>query len=72
MTGTTDGLGNSTVAAMQCSGASPCPGITIKDVSLTNAENGNVSAAYLCENVINQEGFACTGNVTAASQAFVG
>ena len=67
--GTTGPIGNGTVSAMQCSGASPCPNITLEDISLALSDSGDASTQYLCDNVVEQQGFSCTGNVTAASQA---
>lgn len=48
------------VASMQCSGAAPCDGISIRDVDFEKSD-GSTPAQYLCSNVVRPDGFACTG-----------
>ncbi|KAK4505416.1 hypothetical protein PRZ48_003379 [Zasmidium cellare] len=54
-------MNNSYVAALQCSGAVPCPGISIENVDLTVVDTGKLATGYLCSNVSNPIGFTCTG-----------
>lgn len=49
------------VAAVQCSAARPCTGIEIKDINIVDTVNGTAPASYLCDNVVDPQGFACTG-----------
>ncbi|KAK8069180.1 glycoside hydrolase family 28 protein [Apiospora phragmitis] len=49
------------VAAVQCSAAKPCTGIEIKNIDIVDTVNGTAPANYLCDNVVDPQGFACTG-----------
>lgn len=51
------------VAVLQCSAASPCRGVSIEGVRLTDMVNGTVPAEYLCDSVVAPQGFGCTGPV---------
>ncbi|KAI0317344.1 pectin lyase-like protein [Amylostereum chailletii] len=53
----TGSVATSTLAALQCSGLAPCPGITIADVNLTFGGGGN--GVVNCSNVVDPEGFEC-------------
>jgi galacturan 1,4-alpha-galacturonidase len=48
------------VASMQCSGAAPCEGISIRNTLFT-ARTGATAGQYLCSNVEGPDGFECTG-----------
>lgn len=48
------------VASMQCSGAAPCTGISIRNV-MFSANTGATARQYLCSNVEDPSGFECTG-----------
>ena len=48
------------VASMQCSGAAPCTGISIRNV-MFSANTGATARQYLCSNVEDPNGFECTG-----------
>ncbi|KAI0317352.1 pectin lyase fold/virulence factor [Amylostereum chailletii] len=54
----TGSVATNTLAALQCSGSAPCPGITIADVNVTFGGGG--SGAVSCSNVVDPEGFECT------------
>lgn len=49
------------VAELQCSGASPCTGMTIEAIDIVDLVNGTAPSQYLCGNVSEPIGFACTG-----------
>ncbi|KAI1076246.1 glycoside hydrolase family 28 protein [Whalleya microplaca] len=49
------------VASLQCSAASPCPGIEIEDINILDTVNNTAPANYLCDNVVVPTGFQCTG-----------
>ncbi|KUI67568.1 Alpha-L-rhamnosidase rgxB [Cytospora mali] len=49
------------VAELQCSGASPCTGIVIEGIAIIDSVNGTRPANYLCDSVVDQTGFNCTG-----------
>ncbi|KAF4308536.1 Glycoside hydrolase family 28 [Botryosphaeria dothidea] len=49
------------VAAIQCSAASPCTGITIEGIDLLDTVNGTSPYNYLCDHVEGPTGFNCTG-----------
>lgn len=48
------------VASMQCSGEVPCTDISIRD-SMFKVNDGPIAKQYLCSNVVNPDGFECTG-----------
>lgn len=48
------------VASMQCSGEVPCTGISIRDL-LFKVNDDAVANQYLCSNVVEPDGFECTG-----------
>jgi galacturan 1,4-alpha-galacturonidase len=48
-------------AEMQCSGDSPCTGITIEGIDLVDSVNSTRPSQYLCSNVEIPIGFNCTG-----------
>lgn len=48
------------VALLQCSGASPCKGIKIRDINV-KLSNGKKISGYLCDYVEKISGFKCTG-----------
>jgi galacturan 1,4-alpha-galacturonidase len=48
------------VASMQCSGAAPCTGLSIRDVYF-KVNGGATAKQYLCSNVVRPDGFKCTG-----------
>ncbi|KAL3419434.1 exo-rhamnogalacturonase b [Phlyctema vagabunda] len=49
------------IASLQCSAASNCTDITIRDVGLALA-NGTAASGYNCNNAVDIHGFACTGS----------
>ncbi|GAB7363863.1 hypothetical protein MBLNU230_g4427t1 [Neophaeotheca triangularis] len=60
----------SAVASLQCSAASPCYGITIKDIDLVERDTGAPVDRYLCEAVEEPTiGFNCTGPVEIENPA---
>jgi galacturan 1,4-alpha-galacturonidase len=55
MTGNTLG---SQLASLQCSGATPCPGIAIVDFHVTTGSKSNHT--YQCSNIVHPIGFTCS------------
>lgn len=53
----------STVASLQCSAVKPCTNITLTDISVQES-NGTEASQYLCQNVVDNKGFSCTGPVS--------
>ncbi|KAK2606875.1 hypothetical protein N8I77_005598 [Diaporthe amygdali] len=51
---------NKNVASFQCSAVAPCTDIGIYDINVTFT-NGTAAKDYLCGNVVNPQGFECTG-----------
>ncbi|KAF2162971.1 glycoside hydrolase family 28 protein [Zasmidium cellare ATCC 36951] len=49
------------VVSFQCSGAAPCTGLSISNNGFTVSSNGSVPSRYLCDNVVDPQGFECTG-----------
>lgn len=50
-----------TVATLQCSAAAPCPGIELFNNTLESLGTNQTAYEYLCDNVVDTEGFECTG-----------
>lgn len=48
------------VASFQCSAVAPCTDIGLYDIDV-RFTNGTAAPGYLCGNVVNPEGFECTG-----------
>lgn len=48
------------VATLDCSAEAPCERVELFDNDLTVAEDGRDVQVYLCDNVVDQEGFECT------------
>lgn len=69
---TIDGLTGTTastrVASLQCSAVAPCTNIGLLDVDLY-LTNGTEAGEYLCGNVVNPEGFNCTGSPCVGGSA---
>ncbi|KAI0021183.1 pectin lyase fold/virulence factor [Xylariomycetidae sp. FL0641] len=57
-------LKGNTVASLDCSAAAPCTNIDISNNNLTVAGSGDPATAFLCDNVEDPEGFACTAECT--------
>lgn len=51
---------NKNVASFQCSAVAPCTDIGLYDIDV-RFSNGTAAPGYLCGNVVNPEGFECTG-----------
>lgn len=51
---------NKNVASFQCSAVAPCTDIGLYDIDV-RFTNGTAAPGYLCGNVVNPEGFECTG-----------
>lgn len=51
---------SSNVASFQCSAVAPCTDIGLYDIDV-RFSNGTAAPGYLCGNVVNPEGFECTG-----------
>ncbi|APA10819.1 hypothetical protein SS1G_03540 [Sclerotinia sclerotiorum 1980 UF-70] len=50
------------VAELQCSGAAPCTGVVIEGMKgIWDTVNGTRPVQFLCDGVVGQEGFNCTG-----------
>ncbi|KAI0317354.1 pectin lyase fold/virulence factor [Amylostereum chailletii] len=54
----TGSVATDTLAALQCSGSAPCPGIAIKNVDVSFGEGGG--NVVDCSNVVDPQGFECT------------
>lgn len=48
------------VASFQCSAVAPCTDISLYDIDV-RFSNGTAAPDYLCGNVVNPQGFTCTG-----------
>ncbi|KAG8164419.1 hypothetical protein KVR01_006337 [Diaporthe batatas] len=48
------------VASFQCSAVAPCTDISLHDIDV-RFSNGTAAPDYLCGNVVNPQGFTCTG-----------
>ncbi|POS77594.1 polygalacturonase [Diaporthe helianthi] len=48
------------VASFQCSAVAPCTDISLYDIDV-KFSNGTAAPGYLCGNVVNPQGFTCTG-----------
>lgn len=66
LTGTTT---SSDVASLQCSAVKPCYNIALQDIDLTIESNGTEAVGYLCAEVDDPVGFACTGSACVNSSA---
>ncbi|PSN64886.1 extracellular exo-polygalacturonase-like protein [Corynespora cassiicola Philippines] len=53
---------SSRVTSLQCSAVAPCTDIRLKNIDLKFA-NGTSAESYLCGNVIDNQGWECTGDV---------
>jgi hypothetical protein len=65
LTGTTK---SARVASLQCSAVAPCTDVEMKGVDLRFG-NGTSADAYLCGNVVDNEGWECTGKVCEGGSA---
>jgi hypothetical protein len=59
MMGTTT---TSEIASLQCSGAVPCPGIDISNVTLRIVGSSTIADEFDCSNVVDPIGFSCTSS----------
>jgi hypothetical protein len=59
---------SSRVASLQCSVEKPCSNITLRNIDL-KLSNGSVADSYLCGNVVDAKGWACTGKVCEGGSA---
>jgi galacturan 1,4-alpha-galacturonidase len=57
------------VASFQCSGVKPCYNISITNEHLVLSSNDSMADAFLCSNVIQEEGFNCTGSACVGSSS---
>ncbi|KAL5443526.1 hypothetical protein PMIN06_008689 [Paraphaeosphaeria minitans] len=53
------------IASLQCSAEKPCTDITLQNIDL-ELSNGTAADNYLCGNVVDAKGWACTGKVCEA------
>ncbi|KAK4502231.1 hypothetical protein PRZ48_005656 [Zasmidium cellare] len=53
------------VVSFQCSGAAPCTGLSMSNYGFTVFSNGSVPERYLCDNVVDPQGFECTGSTNS-------
>ncbi|USW51740.1 Putative glycoside hydrolase, family 28, pectin lyase/virulence factor [Septoria linicola] len=68
-----DGLRGTTkdrrVVSLQCSAVAPCTDIELRDVDVRFSGNGSVVEGYLCGNVVDNDGFNCTGPACVGGSA---
>jgi len=53
------------IGELQCSGVSPCKGMSFQDINLASSTGGKAPNQYICDSVVAPQGFNCTGPIVS-------